>query len=470
MAGPEDWGAVPVDPSTWGAKPVEQSTEEKPADRSYLSRVEDIPSDIKDIASSGLKTLADAPGKIAGTETENKWNELVPNMIKMGVKPEKAQEIARTLQRNEGFYGLVGGPLETVSSILFGPFRSMASRPVEEKTGIPKEVTELGASMLMGRPRFARVPRQAPLTQALRAEADAGYTTARAFPIEFHDQSIANMANGIRSALQRRFGYRENVAGGTLSALDYMAEPSANGRRNIADIDSIRQNLGHIARQVDANGHRTSDAGAASHAIEMLDNSMLGLGANDIASGTHLLPDMLSELNNARGNYAAYMRSDVIDRAIDRAQRQAAASGTGANIDNVIRQRFNSILNNPRLAQRYTDNELAMIREVAEGNVGRNTGRYLGRLSPSGIVSATGSAALGHLLGVHGAGQATLPTIGAISKTIADARTRAAAQRVSEAVRQRSPLFRQTPLPPSQFRFNPYPLLGRPSGNVDEEE
>ena len=135
------------------------------------------------------------------------------------------------------------------------------------------------------------------------------------------------------------------------------------------DIQGIRKVLGNIAKTSAAKnfGRGTEDRAAALEATNMIDDFMANLKPPDIASNAGSLGNFLDLMKNARGNYAASMRSGTIDDMLDRATRQAAKSGKGANIDNATRQRIDSIINNPKLRMQYTTQELDAMREIVQG-------------------------------------------------------------------------------------------------------
>lgn len=458
------------DPSKLAAKQL--NPPEEPG-QPYLSRAEDIPADIMQQATQGANTLAGAPGKIWGgakgelsgmpAELQKKFDEIgIPKVISSGLLGH--------VQMHEGLADLIGGPMQAFLSPIMGPLRSMVSRPIEENTGIPKEATELAASFAMGRPRYSRAPRHTPTSDMLHAESDVHYDVARALPIQFMPTVGIDIANAMETALSSpRLAYRRHSAPETWGELRYLRRLE-NYYPTFADIDAARTALGRTARKVDAEGHRTTDAGAAAHAIELLDQEVRRIQPNQVMSGAHLLPDLHQTLDTARGNYAAYMRADIVERALDKALTGARTSGAGANVENKIRQAFGKILHDPKKAQRYTADELALFREVSDGNTVRNAARLLGKAAPTGIVSGSGSLGIGYLLGGKG-GMEAVPAIGLVAKHFADNRARAAADRAMVATRQRSPLYQTTPQNPREFMISPYPSLSPlQSMRGDQEE
>lgn len=451
-------------------------TAEPAQGRPYLERAYDIPGDIWDIAKEGVQTTINAPSKIAGT-AENHFNELIPNMVKMGMPEEKAKEVVAKMQRNEGILDLASGPAQTFLSWAFGPVRSMASRPLEEKTGVPKEVFESGAGMLMGRPRVSKLTPRAPLSTRLHEAATENYTVAKSLPIEFKLDMVKDLADDVLTKLDNK-GFLDTVADKTLKTVEKLREPSpskatGSGPRTTADmndIDKVRSALGKLSRERDSVGMRTENAAAASHAISYIDDFMSSIHSQPgyIASGGHLLPALMQEMKDARGNWAAYVRADILERTLEKAHRSAAASGSGANIENRLRQKFDSILSNRKTERLFNDAELSMMEEFVKGTSADNAKRLIGKTAPTGIVSAAGSAILGHAIAGK-IGEYMLPAMGGISKLFADRGAKKSAQNIVETTAKRSPLYeewaRNSPVVP---KANLKWLLGSP-GRKEEE-
>jgi hypothetical protein len=174
---------------------------------------------------------------------------------------------------------------------------------------------------------------------------------------------------------------------------------------------------------------------------------MAQLTPRDAAINGQFIPRIVEQARQARSNYAAYKHAEQAEQAQDYAGLQAAATGSGANIDNATRQKFRAILTSRSKRRGFTDDELAQAREIVEGTFVGNAARLIGKLAPSGIVSGGLSAALGHAVG-HTIG---VPALGLAAKHLGDTATRKAATRLNEMIRLRSALARQmgaTPLRP----------------------
>lgn len=139
-------------------------------------------------------------------------------------------------------------------------------------------------------------------------------------------------------------------------------------------------------------------------------------------------------ITTARKANATLRKSEIIQDAIERAQRRVAATGSGGNIDNAIRQELNRILGNANLSRGFTKAEKALMLSVVNGSGGKGQGllRLIGKLSPSGNGLM---AALGLGSTVANPAMAIAPAAGLIAKTLSDNATKAGIQGLSNAVR-----------------------------------
>ncbi len=111
-----------------------------------------------------------------------------------------------------------------------------------------------------------------------------------------------------------------------------------------------------------------------------------------------------------------------------------------------------------------------MMEDFVNGTGGSNTKRLIGKAAPTGIVSATGSAILGHAIAGK-IGEYMLPALGGVSKLLADRGARKAAQGILDTTSKRSPLYeewaRNSPIVP---KANLKWLLGAPRRQEEENQ
>lgn len=107
--------------------------------------------------------IRDYAGPEAPSQFEDPRPEVEKQLISIGRTPEAAKReteaLMRSWKRQERMGGLVMGPLTALTAPLFGAYRSLISRPLEEAGGPPKEVTEmvgLVAGIVAGMPAMSR--------------------------------------------------------------------------------------------------------------------------------------------------------------------------------------------------------------------------------------------------------------------------------------------------------------------------
>jgi hypothetical protein len=205
----------------------------------------------------------------------------------------------------------------------------------------------------------------------------------------------------------------------------------ANGQTSrMADIEAVRSALNRLAKNPELRD-------GARLAQKHIDGFLSNIHPSDIVAHPQLAPELNRLATEARGNYAAGSRSEVLDNARDKAILSAHASqGAGTNVDARMRAEIKNILTNERLRRGFSQEELAQMRELIKPPSGQFS-RLIGKAAPTGIISAGLGAELGyHLLGSK---WAALPAVGYAAKKLADRRTAIRFDKLSEAVRTRSP-------------------------------
>jgi hypothetical protein len=324
---------------------------------------------------------------------------------------------------------------------------------------------KLGRAGGIGR-TAARV--EAPSIEALHDSAEGHYNAMHGFGVEVHPHVMDDVATNMTTALKTQ-GFYPKIAPKTFDMIDELRNPDGP-TFTTQQIDSIRKGLGKITAD-------PADKAAARQVIEAIDSTMEGLTPADAAVNGHFAPRVAQEAVQARGDYAAAKRAEAVDTARNKAELQAASTGSGGNIDNATRQRFRTVLNSPKLRRGFSADEIAEMERIVRGTSLGNAARLAGKLAPTGIVSAGLSAALGHAVG-HSIG---VPSLGLAAKAAADAITGGGVRRLSENVRLRSPEAQRigaTATPPRMPRIaragirntQRAGLLGRLSNPYEEQQ
>ena len=181
-------------------------------------------------------------------------------------------------------------------------------------------------------------------------------------------------------------------------------------------------------------------AGQKPHNPTLGDQIAAQVGADIFASG--------------RANRSAGHRSKLLTDIDDAAGLRNLSAHSGNNLENNIRSRVTSAILSAKRMLGFNPEEVAALRQVPEGTLGRNAQRTAGNIlgGGGGIGSHAvgwGSGALLDYLGV-GPGASTaagfgVPAFGMWLKNRAGESTRQALDDVATLTRQRSPLFQDTP-------------------------
>jgi hypothetical protein len=143
-------------------------------------------------------------------------------------------------------------------------------------------------------------------------------------------------------------------------------------------------------------------------------------------------------LQDARGNWGAAMRAEDLGVRLTRAERQAAHSGSGSNIDNSIRQKVSAVLDVPSRSAGYSPEEIAQAEKVVRGTPTGNALRKVGKLGVS-----DGLSLLLHAGAAIPTGGASIPVAvaGTMARKASEAITSGQAARLDTMLRQRSPAY-----------------------------
>lgn len=260
----------------------------------------------------------------------------------------------------------------------------------------------------------AAVTRDAPTTEQLKQAGSAAANRARANNAVIRPESLAEWSSGLSDDLVREIdpGLHPKAA----RVLTIIDERSANGM-DVQDIMLLRRNIATVAKSLDPDERRIGK-----QMLKEFDNYVATLDQGDLAEGA--IGTAADDLAEMRDLWTRMRKSEAIEQAIERAQRQ------GSGFENGLRVQFRQMLNKPKLMRAFTEDEKAAMRDVVEGNPVRNAARLLGKFGFDfqANTNAVG-AALGPFVGsVAGspfgpagsiAGGAALAAIGAGSRRAA---------------------------------------------------
>lgn len=281
-----------------------------------------------------------------------------------------------------------------------------------------------------------------PSADDLYSAADDAYTAMRNSGVAYSGDAVRDFASSLKSGLDTE-GFIAKVTPKTQSILDDLANPPEGAIADIQGLQAARKAFGRIAQ----NFNEPEEQAAAVRAIRGLDEFIGTDNPAAVVAGT--ASDAANALKTANANFAAAKRSDLLTGVERAADLRAAASNSGANTGNAIRQRVASALLKPKEIAGYSTDEIAALEKIVTGTPAQNATRYVGNMLGGGggmgqmlttAIGAGGGAAAGGGVGAA-IGAAAPIAVGSGSKMISNALTRKALQTADEAVRARSPLY-----------------------------
>ena len=139
------------------------------------------------------------------------------------------------------------------------------------------------------------------------------------------------------------------------------------------------------------------------------------------------------QITEARAAWSRLMKHGEVADAVERATLNAASAGSGANLENNMRQAMKSLYRDKEATRNFTPDEMKALKKAAEGDLIQNTLRFMGKAAPTGIVSGTLGGGIGFALGGP-AGAAAVAGGGYLSKRAADQLARERAQRLQDII------------------------------------
>lgn len=356
-----------------------------------------------------------------------KGAEFAPNMMFGGPEGLGAKFLTNVAAPAIGseIGGAVGGPLGEVAGGLVGAGGATAA-----------------ARKFQAMAAARQAQKAIPSAEDLLKSGSNGFEAVKASDAIIKPSTVEQMAKDIKTELLNdgKHPTSEGQAG-IFNALDRLEEMGKSGGGvTTKDMDVIRKNL--VDQKTSIN---PSVAQAARQATDAFMQKYSNLGQADLLHGSNPFPT----LKNAIGDWAAGKRSNTVMGKVDLANLNAGTAGSGANIDNAMRQAVKQLARpqnntNVPVAKRlgFNNQEVDAIKKAATGTLTGNIARYIGKAAPTGIVSGALTGTAGHAVGGP-IGAVALPAAGYIAKKIGDLSTKRAVSALDSLVRSRSPLASQ---------------------------
>lgn len=248
----------------------------------------------------------------------------------------------------------------------------------------------------------SRLRAHAPGIQDLRQAAGALFQRVEQSGIQVDPTSFGRLAIRMNDDLMRH-GFHDKLTPKSKAALQEVLTLAASGKPpTLSDLKLLREVIGTAAEKTATTGKR--DPWLARRMIDKLDDYIDNLKPADLAPGSAPVGRAAADYREARQLWGRMRRMEVVEEAIEKARNQASG------FENGLRIQFRRIINSPKLRRGFSDEEMAVMKKVANGTVTRDALRLLSRFA---FMRDGGSNALGFSIGA-GAGAAVGGPVGAL--------------------------------------------------------
>lgn len=272
-----------------------------------------------------------------------------------------------------------------------------------------------------------KAPAAAPTTEALKAESSRSYKLAKSAGLVVSPQSYDRAVNDIAQTMADE-GLDPSLHSKATAAMGRLMQARGTPMQ-LQDLDTLRQIIGDAAGSIEPGERRV-----ASIMKEKLDDYVMNLGQADIIAGDPKLA--ASALGKGRELWRRAKKAELIDTATEKAERGAASTGSGGNIDNATRQKIRQLLDNPKTSRQFSADEKQALELVIRGGRMQNLLRLAGKLSPqgNGLMAALGLGAT-----VANPVMAAAPVAGIVAKNAAEFITARNLKRAEDLIRRGAP-------------------------------
>lgn len=346
----------------------------------------------------------------------------LPQVLRFGGTGTQAATQAGVIGGAYGFAAGEGGAGERAEEALQVGIPSALFGAAAEKIAVPA----LDAATR----RIFQKTEVAPSVSDLREAKNAAYAQVDNERIIFAPNDLSELMERA-SAQAAKYDYVPGIDTALDAAQKILARRQNTGL-TLGQAENLRQSLFDRLSKA-SGGEKRAISGIIDELDEMVDTRLAGDNSLQVA-----------RLANSR-----YKKAEVLDQAFEAAKTQAAATGSGGNIQNLYRQAVTKILNSPRKVKFFSAEERQAMQNFVRGDFTQNVTRLIGKLSPSGN---------GLMMALNIGAVAADPTMlaatiaGGTSKAFADNRIQSQARQLVERMgtgRTMEDRLRATPLYPS---------------------
>ncbi len=199
---------------------------------------------------------------------------------------------------------------------------------------------------------------------------------------------------------------------------------------SLTQLDQLRQNVRRdLITPSYGNPAASADAHFGGIILDEIDDLIATAKGADVLTGS--AADGNTLILAARELNTRLRKTELLEDALTRAERRAASTGSGGNINNAIRQNIRAILDSPKKRRAFSKAELFEMEALIRQGSMENFLRWVGKFSPSGN-GLMGMLQVGGT--ILNPSMAALPIAGLVAKGIADKGTMSKVQKLQANV------------------------------------
>ncbi len=414
------------------------------------------------LTQAGLPQPRDAGERVMGSAISGAAGALTPigaGRAMMSAANPAAQRLAQVLSAapaQQVAMGTTGGIGAQVAQEAVGEESSPAARAAAGVAGGLFGGFAPAAAAGVARRTFGTVAPAAgvPTAEETKVAAQRAYKAAEDAGVVFTPGAMRRVADDVIERLSN-FGYNpanQPQTAAVLKQLDGLQDNVVAFK----GLENLRKQAGAIRTPTNP-----SDQTAARQIIAAIDdlvqNPRVGASLQDAdvlsgpvaqAAGAAGDPKRAAAMiAEAREKWSRLMKHQEIQDAVVRAEANAAAAGSGSNLENTLRQALKSVLLDKQATRSFTADEKRALYQAVHGSLLQNTLRLLGKAAPTGAVSGTLSGGAGLVLGGP-AGAVAIPAGGYLAKRAADQMERERVQRLQDLILSGGQARNLPPSPP----------------------
>ena len=358
--------------------------------------------------------------------------------MKRGVR-RVAQEVGAFALPGMGVIGKAAAPAKVALGELASAVGSGTGAAVAQQAFPGNPLAEFAGQMVGGMTpggiartvKGSAASKAAPTVEELQAAKQAAYKAADNAGAVYDPQGYDKMLTDVVAAFKKdRFNpKRHSVAASVFE--DLVAE---RGKPlTLTELDQLRQ---IVRRDVVNPSYKSADLAADGHFGEIILDEIDNLIASNAQGG--------GPITAARELNTRLRKTELIERALVKAERRAASTGSGGNLNNAIRQNIRAILDDPKKARAFNKEELASMEKLVRQGKMEDLLRWVGKFAPGGN-GLIGMLQVGGT--ILNPSMAALPIAGMAAKGLADKGTVDAAARLQAQIARGGKALKPLPKP-----------------------